>query len=227
MSNLGLREPLNLVVADKHPLFLEGLKIVFSKKSLKQKFDLITFNTLDDKLVEFIGQQKSKLLILGLSSSESNAIALITSIKKTVPGIRILILASVEDARFMRFAIRAGADGYLLKSDPIDQFINAIKYVLQGEIYIGKGLSLFNFPSTTISDKANSPLAAQYGLTKREYEIFMCLGDALSSNQIAEKLAISHLTVNIHRKNLMKKMKVASVPALVKMFYECQLLAPL
>ncbi|MDX2278241.1 MAG: response regulator transcription factor [Saprospiraceae bacterium] len=226
MQHLKVENSINLIMADRHPLILEGIKILFAGKGKKKPWNLTTTRQLDLGLVDVALAQKPALLMIGLAYTDNNLITLIKSLKNTVPETRVLILGSITDARFMRMAFKAGADGYILKSENPSELLNAIERILAGEVYIGKGLNLFETPPGAAKSHAAAARPTEvsdFGLTNREKEVFMCIGEALNPTQIGEKLGISPLTVNIHRKNIMNKMKVKNVSELVKIFYENQL----
>lgn len=225
MQHLKFEKPLNIIMADRHPLILEGIKTLFTSKGKKKPWNLFTSNQVDQGLIDLVITQKPALLMIGLAYTDNNLIALINALKNGAPETRILILGSITDARFMRMAFKAGVDGYILKSETPLELLNAIQCILDGEVYIGKGLNLFdNAPgSAKAQAAARTTEVSNFGLTNREKEVFHCIGEALNPTQIGEKLGISPLTVNIHRKNIMNKMKVKNVAELVKIFYENQL----
>lgn len=120
-----------------------------------------------------------------------------------------------------------GADGYLLKTASKDELRRAISEISEGRQYLGRGVSSSD---TGVKGGGNvvanyeSRFAQRFGLTKREVEIVRYIGQAMSNKEIADKLYISDQTVSVHRKNIMRKLKVNSTASLVKMVYDNQLI---
>jgi DNA-binding NarL/FixJ family response regulator len=107
--------------------------------------------------------------------------------------------------------IENGASGYLIKSASADEIAEAIDTVLKGKIYLSVSMEHIAKP-LSIMPSDNLP-----ALTKREKEILQLISEGLTNNQIAEKLFISPLTVDSHRKNLLTKLNVNNTASLIKL----------
>lgn len=134
-----------------------------------------------------------------------------------MPEIKILALTQHEENEYVVEILKAGGSGYLLKNSSKKEFVNAIESILAGNKVFSDKISeqlingLINPPSEAIqTDDEEIPL------TKREIEIIQKIADDMSNQEIADELHISLRTVETHRRNLMQKLNVKTVVALLK-----------
>ncbi|NOT37576.1 MAG: response regulator transcription factor [Saprospiraceae bacterium] len=126
----------------------------------------------------------------------------------------------IKDSKFVREAFKTGADGFVSKESTIEDVEEAIKSVLDGKVFFGKGIDAVNKKILSNEDKETefsfNRFNAKFHLTKRELEILQMLVEGKTSKEISAQLFISKDTVNVHRKNLMKKLNISNVVMLVK-----------
>lgn len=212
---------LNVLVADDHPIFIEGLQTVLSKPTLKYTFNIGGIARTGDQVNELLRHHHSDLLLLDLNLPETDSIQMLPKVKKSNSNLRILVMTSSDDPRMVKAAFRAGADGYMLKNGTRDELFRAIDEVLCGHTFVGRGIVLTD--RSSVANSSNLPdrqFARKYGLTRREIEIMRYIGQAMSNKDIAEKLFISDQTVSVHRKNIMRKLGVNNTATLIKMAFE-------
>jgi DNA-binding NarL/FixJ family response regulator len=129
------------------------------------------------------------------------------------PHIPILVLTLARDDQSIEFALRAGVDGYLLKTDSRAELLNAIHSVMAGKRYISPAifeLVVSGFVSQqTLSKQPEDPLS------EREREVMRLIALGLRTREIADRLSVSHKTVEKHRANLMRKLGVRTAAAVV------------
>jgi DNA-binding NarL/FixJ family response regulator len=130
---------------------------------------------------------------------------------------KLLILSISRDEKTLIEALRAGADGYLLKDGPLRHLLDAINYVKDGGQYVSPllgGAGLFTKSQTNLPE---DPLAS---LSRRELEVFSYLVKGMRAKDIAELLQISPKTVDTYRGTLMRKLNVHDIVGLVKFAIE-------
>lgn len=127
--------------------------------------------------------------------------------KSQYPNCRVLVLTMFEDNEYLMEALRAGADGYLLKDSSSEQVVAAIRMVSQGDSVIHPRMTkkLITYHHQQTKSEPNENI-----LTKREKEILFELAKGLSNKEIAEALFISDKTVKIHINKIFKKLNVKS-----------------
>lgn len=223
MSLLPSIKSFNVLIADDQPLFVEGVQSVLSHSSGgKFAYQVRGVAKTGAQVSEFLRQNPMDLLVMDLSLSEPDGLAILPGVKKGFSNTRVLVMTLQDDPRLVKAAFRAGADGYMLKSGTKDEFFHAIEEVMDGNTFVGRGVPLASYQNGH-SDKGTSPektFVRKYGLTRREIEIMRYIGQALNNKDIAEKLYISDQTVSVHRKNIMRKLHVNTTASLIKIAFE-------
>ena len=142
-----------------------------------------------------------------------NGIEVFTELKKINPNLKFILLTMHEEPEYVIKAVKGGANGYLLKNLEYEELERAILMVAGGGKYFNERISkilLENLYSNTEEEALNGKL------TDREQEVLAEIVKGFTTKQIAEKLFISHRTVETHRVNLMKKLDVHNIAELVK-----------
>ncbi|MFN0015981.1 MAG: response regulator [Saprospiraceae bacterium] len=214
----------NVLIADDQPIFVEGVQSMLSHPTNgKVAYQVRGVAKTGAQVSEFLRQNPMDLLLMDLSLSEPDGLAILPSVKKGFANTRVLVMTLQDDPRLVKAAFRAGADGYMLKSGTKDELFHAIEEVMGGHTFVGRGVPLANYQNGTHNDKGASPektFVRKYGLTRREIEIMRYIGQALNNKDIAEKLYISDQTVSVHRKNIMRKLHVNTTATLIKIAFE-------
>lgn len=211
-----MAQGINLLIADDHPLFLEGIKMLLSKEA-----DLNITGIANDgkELLQLLNQLPDiNLILLDVNMPNLNGLDTIKHIKDSFKAVRILMLSAYSDAKLIEEAKLAGADGYILKNSNRETLTGAIRSISQGE-------KIFEAPQVEIAvdNFINSQVdisLRKYNLTKREKEILIYIRQTYTNQQIADKLHLSIYTVETHRKNIMQKLQLSSPAALVKFLIE-------
>lgn len=159
------------------------------------------------------------LLVIGLRLGAGDTVDFIKALKVQNPGLLILVYSGFEESIFAMRALRAGANGYLMKKAARDEMVNAISDILRGEIYVSRELatrvfkeSLQTEPAYRLPEKA----APVEHLSDREMHVFHLLGSGLGTTKIAHALNLSVKTIETHRENIKHKLGLNSGQALVE-----------
>ena len=153
------------------------------------------------------------VLVLDIGLPEIDGIEVTRRLKKLQSELRILVLSVHAGKQFIRDMLQAGADGYVVKSSALGELVHAIRVVAQGKLYLSPdvardALSALTFPLNEAREA--SPL----GL--REKQVLALLAGGMRSSEIAAQLNISLATVEAHRRNIMRKLDLHTVPELTK-----------
>ena len=165
--------------------------------------------------VEFLKSAKLTergCVLLDVRMPEMDGLATLSEIRKFHPGTKVMILSMHKSAALVQEVMKAGAEGFLLKTADREEFLLAVKKVLSGGKY---------FSAEVMEEMMRPALASQQfvpdePLTDRETEIIREIVNGLSTQEIAEKLFISPRTVETHRKNLMAKLNMKNLASLVR-----------
>jgi DNA-binding NarL/FixJ family response regulator len=193
-------------VVDDHPLVREWLTNV-----INQQWDLIVCGESEgrEKCVEAIEKKRPHVAIVDISLKDCSGFDLIAEIKQRVPHVEIIVLSMHNSSLYARRAFRAGASGYVVKSETTRQICKAIRDVLSGSTYVSKEVA--SSPDPQFSD-GNFDLTL---LSGRELEIFRFLGLGNPTRQIANTLGISIKTVQVHCGNIREKL---GIPGATELF---------
>jgi DNA-binding NarL/FixJ family response regulator len=193
---------IRLAIAEDHALIREGLKSLLAHIS---DLEIVADTGDGAKVEQLLAQTQTDLLLLDLDLPGCHGIALTARIKQHHPHIKILILTGSTDHASVIQAFAAGADGYLLKHEDSDELLEAIPAVLKNTRYISKLLG----PIDNFQEHSDQ-------VTPREQQILKLIATGLSTQQIADALEVSILTVRKHRQNLMQKLALHNAVELTR-----------
>ncbi|HVI44174.1 MAG TPA: response regulator transcription factor [Chitinophaga sp.] len=197
-----------LAIVDDHPIVLEGLQRLLNNLDEIRIGGCFTTGT---DFMSFLKNNKTDIVLLDITLPDANGIELCREIKKLSPDTHVLALSNHSERSLIMQMINNGATGYLLKNISSEELITCIHEALDGMITFSKAVKeIMARPS--MNELTGIPV-----LTKREKEILHLIADGKTTPDIAEKLFLSPLTVETHRKNLIQKFKVRNVAALIKM----------
>jgi DNA-binding NarL/FixJ family response regulator len=218
-------QALDVLVADDHPIFVEGLQSVLSLPKGRYAYNIKGVARTGSQVTDLMRESHPQLLLLDLNLPDTDGIKLLPLVKNADSKLRILVMTVFDDPRLVKAAFKAGADGYMLKSGTTEELFHAIEEVLDGNTFVGKGVALTDNRPGVGADNGSPDrhFARKYGLTRREIEIMRHIGQALNNKEIADKLFISDQTVSVHRKNIMKKLGVNSTATMIRLAYESNL----
>lgn len=203
-----------ILIADDHDLIHNGIKNML--RPIK-RYKIIGKANNGAEAVQKAMELKPDVILMDISMPVLNGIEATKIITDKFPDIKIIALTQYEEQEYVVQILKSGGSGYLLKNSKKKEFIEAIESVLSGKKVFSEKISeqLINglIHKTTADDK---PEEHEIPLTKREIEIIKKIADDMSNQQIADELHISLRTVETHRRNLMQKLNVKTVVALLK-----------
>lgn len=204
-----------ILIVDDHPLISQGIKQLLEKYT---DFHIVdTLSSWDDLWAQL--KISVDILILDLNIRGKNSISIIDEIKSMQPNLKILIFSSYNKPSLVRKTFEKGVHGYVLKDADEAELVTALHKILAGEQFIGSKVAI---PKNGTIEKTNDfedTFSKKMKLSKREKEVMSLVVDGLNNQEIAAKLFISKHTVQTHRKNIFKKMKVHSVTELIKLVH--------
>lgn len=193
---------LRILLADDHALFRDGVK------SLLQAWRLEVVGEASDgvQAVERALALRPDLVLMDIQMPRMDGIAATVRIKDELPETKIVMLTMSDDEHDLFEAIRAGADGYLLKNLTGAEFAAMLRGLTRGESPVSQSLAgklLTEFSRTVRHPRSEPPPP---GLTEREKDVLQLVARGDTSRQVAEHLVISENTVNFHIRNILGKL---------------------
>lgn len=206
-----IKYPLNILIADDHRLITDGLSKILEGE---ERVGVILTAHNGREAVEMALANDIDFVIMDINMPELNGIEATTMIKKTKPQVNIIVVSMISDAPVVSKLFRAGADGYLNKDTGKDELLNAMDKILLGEKYISAEISK-NLLVHLDFQRMQQP-DTEKPLTIRELEIVRFIAAGLTNKEIADRLFLSSMTVDTHRKNILAKLHLKNTASLVK-----------
>jgi two-component system, NarL family, response regulator NreC len=203
---------IRIILADDHAVLRHGLS-----KSFQNEKDMEIIAQAKDgrSTVELVKELKPDVVIMDIGMPDLNGIEATRQIVRDFPRIKVIALSMHSSKNFIIEMFKAGASGYLLKDCEFDELVNAVRIVVANKTYISPSISdvvvenyVRNFP-----EKKDSVFSV---LSKREREVLQLLTEGKTTKQIAKSLHISTKTVEVHRLNVMNKLKIDNIAQLTK-----------
>ncbi|GEC71269.1 two component transcriptional regulator, LuxR family [Flavobacterium flevense] len=206
-----MNDTIRVVLADDHFFVRDGIKSL-----LESEKNIVVVGEATDGLeaLEVVTTTKPDLLIVDIRMPHHTGIEVVEKLRNQNNTVKIIVLSMHESEEYVLKSIKAGADGYLLKGSSKEEFLKALHAVANGGKYFTGDISsiLINqLTSATSTLEPKPALAEDLTITKREKEILTLLLSGKGNKEIAEALEISKRTAEVHRFNLMKKLKVKNL----------------
>jgi len=193
--------PVNIVLLDDHPIVRAGFKQLLElEPDWTVTADVGTARELAAALIS----SHCDVLVLDLSLPDGDGLVMIRHLLAQRPGLDIVVLSMHDSALYVQDAMAAGAKGYVTKRSAPDELIDAIRTVVEGDIYLGRDIRRFAEAATT-GDQHLVP-----ELTAREAQVFLLIARGHSVAKVASTVGINTKTAYAHRSNIYAKLKIFS-----------------
>ncbi|WP_176724226.1 response regulator [Desulfoplanes formicivorans] len=205
--------PYSILIADDHEIVRDGLK---SMLAMFDEFNVVGEAKDGLETIQAFDSLCPDILLLDLSMPGLNGALTTKKIMTDHPDAKILILTAHYADEYLYSTLEAGAMGYILKEQPSDELIHAIKTVLKGEPYLSPKISSHIISSFVAAKREQQYSPSFATLTVREREVLSLVALGKTSKSIAEQLHLSVKTVEKHRSNLLKKTGLHNASALTE-----------
>jgi DNA-binding NarL/FixJ family response regulator len=203
-----MNTPISIMLIDDHPLVGEGIKTMLQNETW---LSINVVAKTGEEALTILNKYIPDIILLDISLPDTDGIRLCKKIRLLNSSVKIIGLSSTGDAGIINALINSGAHGYLLKNMEKYELIEAIQAVLKDKLYLSnEANTIFLQHYHQVKQSNETPI-----LTRREKEILILLHEGLSGPAIAEKLVLSPLTVETHRKNILQKLNVHNTQQLL------------
>lgn len=213
---------INILLVDDHTIVRDGIKATLK--------DQANFNIIGEAInglaaIESVKTLHPDVVVMDITMPEMNGIDATMEISKKYPNSKVLILSMHDNETYILKSVEAGAYGYLLKDVDKSEFVKAITAIFNGEKYFNTAISsvlVTGYLNKVKQNESQSNNIAndEYELTKREKGILKMITVGKNNREIADGLGISIRTIETHRANIMKKLKVKNAVELVRVALE-------
>jgi DNA-binding NarL/FixJ family response regulator len=201
-----------IYVVDDHPLLVQGLTDLINAQP-----DMKVTGTTPEWTVALSQFQKEKpdVVILDITLKNANGVEVLKNLRVHFPDLKVLMLSMHDESLYAMRALKAGAQGYIMKASATEKVITAIRQILSGELYLSEEMSR-RAMATLVGRKKETGGSPLEDLSDRELEVFTLIGEGLTTRQIAEKLHLSVKTIETHRAHIKEKLNLKNSTELVQ-----------
>ena len=198
---------LRVLLADDHPMFTQALRGVLER----EQFEVIGEATDGRQAVKMAEKLRPDVAVLDLAMPLLNGLNAAREIEKLSPTTKTIILTSYPEEQYVLDALRAGVNGYVLKTRASADLVQAIREVARGALYLSEGVSREALRAYNANEeKLADPLSG------REREVLQLIAEGKSMKEIAAVLGISVKTIETHRRRLVAKLDIHETAGLVR-----------
>ncbi len=207
---------IRILLADDHPMIRAGFKSMLDKN---ERFEIVGEAGNGKELIALAGQLNPDIILVDISMPVMSGLDSLEELSSQTPGARIIILTMHEEREYILQALKSGAAGYLIKNIERFELERAIITVYEGGKYFSPIIT------NILAEAVSKPEASETAdVTPREKEVLELVAQGNSTKQIADLLGISIRTVESHRINMLKKLKVNNTAGLIKKAIELKIL---
>lgn len=193
-----------VLLADDHLLIRLGIKSLLSHLG---DFEIVGEAQDGALALEMLQTFSPDLALVDISMPGISGIEATLAAKRSHPKLKIIMLSALEGEGVVREALRAGADGYILKDCLLDELGEALATIARGDVYVTPRLRVSSPEATTSADGA---------LTARQIQILRLIAESKTSKEIGKQLGISPKTVEFHRTQLMQRLNLHDIASLTR-----------
>jgi len=206
------KQPARVLIVEDHPIVREGLTAMIQRQP-----DLMCCGEADGAVAALsaVTAEKPDVVLVDLRLRTGDGLDLIKALRSLHAEVRILVVSQFDEMVYAERAMRAGAQGYVMKEQAAQEVVTAIRTILAGQIYASPRISALAL-RRMIEVRPQTVAGGVEGLTDRELEVFQLLGAGLSTKQIAAQFNLSIKTIETHRQSIKHKLGLTGAGDLVR-----------
>ena len=203
---------IRVLLVDDHELMREGLRSILERE---KDVEVVGEAASGRAAVELARTLEPDVVVMDVAMKDSNGIEATRQLRSAWPDLKVIALSSHSDSRYVNAMLDAGACGYVLKANAYDDLRRALVAAQQGKSYLCPDVTE-SVVGSSLRKPGGDPERSHASLSPREKEVLQLLAEGLSSPEIAQRLFIATTTVETHRRNVMRKLRIHSVADLTK-----------
>ncbi|HBA60661.1 MAG TPA: DNA-binding response regulator [Elusimicrobia bacterium] len=209
-----MRKKIRVILADDHSIVIEGLKAVLKKTAP----DILVAGEARDgrRALALARQSPADVYVFDISMPVLNGLETMERLLRADSGAKVIMLSMHDDRPTVEKALRAGAKGYLVKESAAGEIARALRIVHGGERYLSPSVSALLDAAAPCSRDGGAINHEWSLLTAKETAIVRLIGEGLANKQIAVRLSIRSGTVQVHRRNIARKLDIHKQTDLVR-----------
>ena len=209
MGNISRKTRILLV--DDHPVIISAVSDLLLAKGM----DLCGRAVSIEDAKKQIKTAKPDMVVLDIGLPDGDGLTLVEHIKTTHPEILTLVYTAYDEEHYALRSLRAGANGFLMKTAPLTRLPEAILEILKGRIVVNESLR-DSILLQLLDSRQNTGISPVSQLTDKELEVFRAIGQGQTTRQIAEQMSLSIKTIQTYRERIKKKLNLSNATQLVR-----------
>jgi DNA-binding NarL/FixJ family response regulator len=206
-------ERTRIVLADDHPIVLDGLRNLVGAEN---DFQLVGEAVSGLSALKLIREKKPDVAVLDISMPELNGIVLSRRLAGEMPDLRLLVLTLHEDRAYLNQALEAGVRGYVLKRSAVENLVQAIRAVVVGGLYIDPAIVGRVFDGSRVNKKLATKKGVSPALTDREADVLKMAALGFTNKEIASRLDVGVKSVETYKARGLEKLAIKTRAELVR-----------
>jgi DNA-binding NarL/FixJ family response regulator len=201
-----------VIVVDDHPIVRQGLTQMINRDG-----DLIVCGEAEEarSALQAIATLSPDIVVIDISLNGPSGLEILKTIRQTDPALRVLILSMHDEMVYAERALRAGANGYIMKQEATEMVLVALRRILGGEVYVSNRVAN-RMLRQLVGGAPSSRKSPVDDLTDRELEVFRLIGEGHGTRQISDELHLSVKTVETYQSHIKEKMGLRNARELVQ-----------
>lgn len=203
---------IRVYLVDDHPAIREAVRDTVESTI---DMDVCGGSSSSDEAFHDIEEMRPDVVIVDISLNDAHGLDLVQNVRAQYPEVRMVVFSMYDENVYAERAIRAGASGYLMKSEPTRNIVSAIRSAYEGEIYLSEKMSS-RILNKVARGQTSEPSFAIDELTDREMSVFQMLGQGHSVEDIQDRLNLSRKTIETYRRRAKEKLGFDTVSELLQ-----------
>lgn len=203
---------IKVIIADDHAIIREGLKGLLEKKGM----DVVAIARNGREAVQQAIKHQPDVVMMDISMPDLNGVEATAAIQKDVPNTKIIALSMHSSKQMIDKMFASGASGYILKESAFDELYDAIQEVCNGNLYLTPSIARMYVDRQGRLAEDSGVILKSKEISKKERQVLQLIAQGDRTRDIAEKMGVSIKTIETHRRNIMKKLKIFNIAGLTK-----------
>jgi DNA-binding NarL/FixJ family response regulator len=202
---------IRVMLVDDHKILRDALKIVLARE---EDINFVGEASNGVAALKLVNELRPDVVVMDIGMPDMGGIQTTLALRQSYPEIKILALSTFIDRRIVLQMLDAGANGYIVKSAGSEELLRGIRAVFAGRSYLCPDVSQIILESVRVNNDREK--TGSFRLGRRENEVLKLLAEGLTSPEIGSRLYIATSTVEVHRRNIMRKLDLHSIAELTK-----------
>jgi DNA-binding NarL/FixJ family response regulator len=211
-SNDRSTDHIRVYLVDDHPAIREAIRDTIESTI---DMEICGETSSSDEAFREIEELRPDVAVVDISLNDAHGLDLVQNVRSQYPDVRMIVFSMYDENVYAERAIRAGAAGYLMKSEPTKNIVEAVRSAHEGEVYLSRKMSS-RILNKVAMGRTSEPSFAIDELTDREMAVFQMLGQGYSVQEIQDRLSLSRKTIETYRRRAKEKLGFDTVSELLQ-----------